>query len=407
MIITKKNIVKVSIALIIPVISIYLSSNHEIWINFWNLFFIPSQLPPYSDLDAINKALLSKEMGLNPYIENPQDTKQVKFLYPSIWISIFDILNLKNITNFKIFSFLLTFFYCYALIDIVTKFNNNKFKFIVLIFFFSTSSLLLIERLNIEISIFFLLYYSIISKNIISKNFFYILSFVLKLFPLFSIFIFVEKKFNFFFIIFFIFFYYLFFNDEISYIRSNMIEYSLIITYGIPSIAKGFYYYSTDIGIVMNTDLGFIINDSNYFYFKILLIILASLYSLCLFIFGYKKNQTKKNIDLNLSEKLFLGGAGIYLGTFLLSANWDYRLIFLIFTIPYILSLKSSYFKYFYCLSFLLCINSVYFEGGNRYTVNYFLIAFIIYSFKIYIFSYLSYLFGFVLKNYIFIKINR
>jgi hypothetical protein len=31
-----------------------------------------------------------------------------------------------------------------------------------------------------------------------------------------------------------------------------------------------------------------------------------------------------------------LVGAAIYVGTFMLSANWDYRLIFLIFCIPFL-----------------------------------------------------------------------
>lgn len=39
-----------------------------------------------------------------------------------------------------------------------------------------------------------------------------------------------------------------------------------------------------------------------------------------------------------LSFNLFVGGASIYVGTFIFSTNWDYRLIFLIFCIPYLLT---------------------------------------------------------------------
>ena len=48
----------------------------------------------------------------------------------------------------------------------------------------------------------------------------------------------------------------------------------------------------------------------------------------------------KKQISNN--EKMFLSGAGVYIGTFLTSANIDYRLFFLLLTLPYILNKKNS-----------------------------------------------------------------
>ena len=46
------------------------------------------------------------------------------------------------------------------------------------------------------------------------------------------------------------------------------------------------------------------------------------------------------------SEYWFFLGACIYVGTFLLSSNWDYRLIFLIMCIPYFVLFKNKLLKY-------------------------------------------------------------
>ena len=38
-------------------------------------------------------------------------------------------------------------------------------------------------------------------------------------------------------------------------------------------------------------------------------------------------------------------GSGIYVGTFVLSGNYDYRLIFILLCIPYLLYMKNKYLK--------------------------------------------------------------
>ena len=53
-------------------------------------------------------------------------------------------------------------------------------------------------------------------------------------------------------------------------------------------------------------------------------------------IIGYHQSFTniyKINLD-NKSLVAFRTGAGVYVGTFILGNNWDYRLIFLTFTVP-------------------------------------------------------------------------
>jgi hypothetical protein len=46
-----------------------------------------------------------------------------------------------------------------------------------------------------------------------------------------------------------------------------------------------------------------------------------------------------------LEEKLFICGGGIFIGRFINFSNIDYGLIFLVFTLPYILKDKITYLK--------------------------------------------------------------
>ena len=54
---------------------VYISLDIENWKAFWSFINIPYQIPPFSDLDAISKAVDSKEAGFDPYLNNPFDLK--------------------------------------------------------------------------------------------------------------------------------------------------------------------------------------------------------------------------------------------------------------------------------------------------------------------------------------------
>ena len=119
---------------------------------------------------------------------------------------------------------------------------------------------------------------------------------------------------------------------------------------------------------------------------------------------NFKFNIKKKFSQISLEEKMFLSGSGIYIGTFLTSANIDYRLVFLLLTLPYILNSKNNTLKILYLICTVVSFNSLIFEGGDSYSLLYFTKASIIYSLKFIILFINCYLFGKVCNK--FIKIN-
>ena len=152
--------------------------------------------------------------------------------------------------------------------------------------------------------------------------------------------------------------------NEIILIKNNVIEYALIFAYGVLSISKAIYFYSIK--------FDFLINDDNYFIFKNLMILAMSLISAIIILSNFKFNIKKNVSQISLEEKMFLSGSGIYIGTFLTSANIDYRLVFLLLTLPYILNSKKNILKIIYLICTVVSFNSLIFEGGESYSLFYF-----------------------------------
>jgi hypothetical protein len=383
---------KYFIIFFLPLFFIFISSDIILWKGFWNFFqFIPHQNPPFSDFVAIQNAILSKKQGFDVYYSNPFDTNGHKYMYPSIWIDIFSWLQ-SNLKYFNFISnYLILFCYFFVMINFFEKFNNIYLKIMLILFLFSTSNLLLLERLNIEIIIFSLVYFCIINKNVFYQFIFFNLAVIGKIFPFFSVLMFVNNK-KIFPLMLLSSTAIIFFNfDEILLMRNNMIEYALIIAYGVPSIVRSFYHYSKF--------FDFFINDNNYFLFRNLAIIFSFIYIFIIFFISYHFHKKNNNKFFSLEERFLFSGTGIYLGTFVTSSNIDYRLIFLLFTIPYISKNLNNNFKIFFLFSFLIVINSLMFEGGDRFNLLYPLKAFIVIFFKIFIFSYLSFIVGKIFKE--------
>lgn len=370
------------VSILISLLLIFISMDNLLWSNFWSFLGIPYQLPPFSDLDSINRSLLSYKEGFNPYLENPNDISGSKYIYPKIWLYIFDFLNLNNEINFRIFCFIIIFSYFFSILNIFTKFKNKLFLVIILFFIFSKINLLLIERLNIDIIIFLLSCIILFSSKIYIKFIFFLLTFFLKIYPIFSILIFIKNKKYFFLALLFSFISIVLLKDQIVLIKSNMIPYAMLIAYGFETLARGLYHYS------INSNL--FINNENYIFFKNIIIFFGGIFTLSIFLVNFKFGNKAVNSKLLPDENLFLLGGGIYLGTFLIATNIDFRLIFLLFTLPLLIKFKNIYI-YLYIIFYIICLNALFIESGDRYSILYALKSIIIHSMKLYIYTLVVY----------------
>ena len=136
------------------------------------------------------------------------------------------------------------------------------------------------------------------------------------------------------------------------------------------------------------------------------MILIASSVATIIVLSNFRFNVIKKIEQISKEEKMFLSGAGIYIGTFLTSSNIDYRLIFLLLTLPYILNSEKDTLRIVYLICISICFNSLILEGGDSYSLFYFTKASIVYLLKLVILFINCIFFGEVCNKFISININ-
>jgi hypothetical protein len=390
---TKKYYKKISILIIF----FFISSFYLFLLNFdiLNKFFLFFSLPisgfPFGDLanfsDFVKKY---KIIGTGAFIE--KDFWNRPFIYPKIFYYFSYFINLDNYKIFLLTGFFFISLYIYAVINII-KFCKKSCIILLLFSLSSSSSMYLIERGNWDLILFFFVYLSFNISNIYYKylittllcflkinflNLFIVISnskktllISLSMIMLIVISNFIYAK-----------SYYL--NEDIGYSAT-------IISYGLPtiikSILKNFGLYNPEF---LNT-YNFIINFS----FSLLFLILILFYiRKIIFNFINKNFEIKYTND----ERLFLIGSSYYVLSFLLFSAPDYKLVFLIFTFPYLSNNKNNFNILLLILIFVI-MNSCLFNVNkpfqtthqliDKYNALYFYKGFLIHLIKIAVFIFL------------------
>ncbi len=388
----KKYIYYSLASLILSYLIIILSFNEVLWIKTWKLSRIPTMWPAFADIDFIHRSLLCKQMGLDPFVNNPCDINSTKYQYPAIWLYLFEILNIDNLFNLKVLLFIslsLLFFSFFWIFQITQKKFN---KCVLFLLFFSGSTLLLIERGNIDHIIFIICISVILSNNYYYEAIIIFLNSTLKIYPFFNyIYLFRGKNFFLSLIVVLITILFIYKISLSKYFEPNHSFMAISQAYGILTIVEGFfkilekkYLYNITFEIKSIIRLVFVfifLTISTLFFFK-----------------GTKQKKEKSSIELKNFEKLFILGASIYVGTYIFFSNIDYRLVFLILTIPYISTLNKIE-NYFYSITLLIIFNSWLFSF-EPLTLSHSLYTIFLYLLKMIIFIYLSFNLGKVIGNF-------
>lgn len=314
-----KKIFKIEIFFIFIVIVTFIS-----YLNFknyfWDFMLVPigNSSNSFTDLKCVQSwSRLYKNYFSNHNVYN--DLLGCALNYPKVWITISKFFLKNSYTNYYL---VITFIiYSYIFYYFIKQYKSYFFLY----FYLSGVSLLLLERGNVEIIIFFLLFFSLIQKNILKLIFLY-LSIILKIFPIFSIVSLISTK-NIRFLIFTILFLILYFFytfEQFQFIFNNTPN-SGDMSYGTKAITSNIYkHYNLDF---------------NNYLLSLLLIIFT--------IFSYQFFLKKKFKKIKYTnEEMFVSGSAIFVGTFLLGSNHDYRMIFLFFVIPLIINLNLNLYKY-------------------------------------------------------------
>lgn len=300
--------------------------------NFWHLIIVPNLKNDFADFRCVASwSRLFDNIYSWQLIYN--DTNNCIINYPRIWIIISKFLKMNNEVHLYTYMWILLILYIFIFYKLIQKHSSYFFMYI----FFSGSSMLLLERGNMDIVIFILLYFSLTSKILISRHLLFFLSVILKIYPIFGFLSLLKNKKNhhyFFISIILCVLYFVIFKNDFYMIANNTPK-------------TGDMSYGT-LSIIKNLEKHFNIYF-NYFYLSFFLVFV----SLIFYYFLKKKNLKIKS---NTENEFYFMGASIFVFSFLINSNFDYRLIFLTFTVPAILKVKNIYFKILTILSLVLSL---------------------------------------------------
>lgn len=313
----------------------------------WELWNIPTLNPEFADLRTITGGAESKEMGYDPMKENPGDPWNRPMNYPRIWQALYWFgINEDNTFTFGI---VLIFLFVAGLMLFFKRRGILPENILMLLAIFSPAVMLTVERGNIDMLMFFLISISVFlirketSYSRVAAFISILIAFVLKLYPVFAILIFLKEKKEIFIkyliTIFFLGFIYAIatYSDLILIFENTPRD--AYLSYGLDVLWTFFYRQNETLGIVAEL-------------LSYLLFILMMIFSLI----NFYMQGTIKKIENTRAIHGFRAGAAIFIFTFLLGNNFDYRLVFLLFVLPQVFTFLKSPVKSLSRISLIIVI---------------------------------------------------
>ena len=312
------------------------------WTRTWTALHVPTLSPIFADMRTVQGSILSDKLGLDPQISNPGDPWKRSLDYPKIWLWIAKLFQLNNETNFIVFVCVFVLAYivsCFLLL------RNSPSPYLLLVIF-SWPSLLAVERGNNDLLVFVLLFAGIALSQGYFRAISILLATVLKVFPVFSVVALAKKPKLFILLVLLSAVYFIGIAGELKVLQAG----NTALTDSAAIFAT--YGFETDMLVIRQ----FIGGQPAVVYtlLKYGLIVV----SLGLSVAISRIKSLKLASSSPFKTDLFIAGGSILAGTYLVTSNWDYRLIFLLLCIPYILSIQSRVVRHSMLIGILLASNA-------------------------------------------------
>jgi hypothetical protein len=321
------------------------------WYRTWSALQVPTLSPIFADMRTVQGSLRSMELGFNPQLKNPGDPWARVLDYPMIWYWIARLFQLDNETNYVIFicAYILAFLVCCFIL------LRKSPSIFLLLAIFSWPSLLAVERGNNDLLAFVLIFVGVYLSQSYFGALSILLATVLKIFPVLSVISFLKRPKIFIPLLLVIAGIFLFNIGELRILQAGNSALtdpaSVYASYGVNTnmkvIQRMFYGQSTD----------------TYNIIKCIFI----LFSFILIVILSRIKSFSPASSSALKTDLFMAGGLVFSGTYLITSNWDYRLIFLLLCIPYILSIQSVLVRYSTLIGILLSANAIVMWSTNQY----------------------------------------
>ncbi len=342
-----KKVVNWQNALLVIFVMVCLSIGTAIlirgWTVTWSALHIPTLSPLFADMRTVQGAIISEKQGLDPQINNPGDPWNRPLDYPRIWVWIGKLFQLNRDPNFIIFVCIYILAY---LVSCFYLLRNSPSPYLLLAIF-SWPSLLAVERGNNDLLVFVLIFAGIALSQGYFRAISILLSTVLKVFPAFSVVTLAKKsKLLFVFLVLLSVVYCIGIAGQLKVLQAG----NTALTD--PAGIHAAYGFEKNLLVIRQ----FIGSQPAMTYTLLKYGLMVVSIGLCVALSFTK--SIKPASSSSFKTDLFIAGGSIFAGTYLLTSNWDYRLIFLLLCIPYILSIQSRVARHSMLIGILLASNA-------------------------------------------------
>lgn len=336
------------------------------WDVVWTAVGAYTRTPPFLDLGSVPAALRTMQHGGDPLVDNPVDTLHRPFNYPRIWLYAFSLL---RITEHNVWIVGLVFCALYLLcISRLMLQREKAWEQLVLLFAaLSVAPLFGIERGNNDLLVFAVVFSGCALSNRSQRAGVFLVATLLKLFPLAALVAeLVRQRGR---------------NRIWSFIafvlaaalltlqRSDLLlirrgtPTSLAASFGVLSLQDALWY-----GLRHHRVLGTYVMVAATAAGAVLWCWLAGL---AVAVWAWNApNRVQRSLLESREGALFFTFGAIYVSSFVIGSNWDYRLIFLIPTLPFAFEMTKHASHVRWGVMYMLCVlfaeNVVAFEWDYK-----------------------------------------
>ena len=298
----------------------------------WRLWNVRAMLPHFADTRFLTATADSLAEGHDPYLHNPQDPWGRKFNYPRIWLGLLSSGITQNHTTAAGLTIICLFF-----LSVLCSFDPYGHGTACVLFavLVSPAVALAIERANVDLLLFAILAGAIATGSSTVSCLSIVGCSFLKLYPIAGLaYVLREDRRRFWFlsaVSFFVFTVYVAFTFvDLNYILRSTPK-GIGMSYGVHVF---WFWLRLQLGIPLGSHLGRFAMLASYA-FAFLIFAAAALTVI--------RHPRVVPPHRGKSMDCFRTGASVYIGTFLLGTNFDYKLVFLVLTVPQLVSwLRNS-----------------------------------------------------------------
>lgn len=152
------------------------------WLATWHAFHLPSMLPRFLDMDGITTGVEVLRQGGDPLAADPADSIQRTVKYPRIWLYLFSAMGITS-RNLAIASLTFCAFYLACMSFFILQAGRSVDILVLLLASLSLAPLLAMERGNNDLFLFSLVFLGCLIKNKTLKSAIFATATLLKIYP--------------------------------------------------------------------------------------------------------------------------------------------------------------------------------------------------------------------------------